>query len=217
MGKRYSDDDAVVSSNIYQDFDDIKKVGKGINKNIKIILLIALIPIIGVGSYFGYNFYKEYKNKNNVVVPAVSDAEKENEPEGKYVGGYKVIGNLKIDKISLNTDILDPEIEGVKYVDDALKFGIVKFYGEEVNKVGNFCIIGHNTSNFINLKDLAIGDEITLSNENGYEMSYIVTEIMHVSPDDLTVLLPNEYETELTLITCEEGATTRLVVKAINN
>lgn len=219
MGKRYSEGGAITSSENYEDVKKIKDAGVGISKNIKIILLILIIPIVAVGSYFGYNFYKQNKQKNNVLVPTVASEDKENteEKENEYIGGYEVIGNIQIEKINLNTSILNPEIEEIKYVDDALKFGLVKFYGDDINEVGNFCVIGHNTSEFVNLNQIAIGDEIKLADENGSQMKYIVTEIMRVSPDDLTVLLPNEYEAEITLITCEEGATTRLVVKAINN
>lgn len=212
MGKRYSGNDAIDSLNTNQDVEN--ENNKGTNKNLKIILLILIIPIVAVGSYFGYNFYK----KNDTLTPTVaSNNKKEEKMENEYIGGYEVIGNIQIEKINLNTKILNPEIEEVKYVDDALKFGLVKFYGEEINEIGNFCIIGHNTSEFINLKELVVGDEIKLADNNGKQMNYIVTEVMRVSPDDMTVLIPNESEAEITLITCEDGATTRLVIKAINN
>ena len=153
------------------------------------------------------------------MVPTVASEDKENteEKENEYIGGYEVIGNIQIEKINLNASILNPEIEEISYIDDALRYGVVKLYGDKINEIGNFCMIAHDTSEFVNLNQVIVGDAITVYDENGEKMNYTVTEIMHVSPEDLTVLLPNEYETEITLITCEEGTTTRLVVKAVNN
>ena len=149
------------------------------------------------------------------MVPAVADTQKEVEEE--YIGGYKVLGNVKIEKINLDAKILDPVVNDVKCTDDALRYGVVKLYGDKINEIGNFCMIAHDTNEFVNLDEVIVGDTITVADEKAEEMNYTVTEIMHVSPDDLTVLLSNEYEAEITLITCEEGATTRLVVKAVNN
>ena len=217
MGKRYSDGSVKESPN-YDGLNKVKDIGREVNHNIKIIMLLLLIPIIGLGSYFGYKTYQNNNNdKNNAVVPVVVDKTDSETVEEEYIGGYKVIGSLQIEKIGLDEKILNPEVEGVTYIDDALRYSIVKLYGEEMNEIGNFCMIAHDTSEFINLDELIVGDSITVSDESGEKMDYTVTEIMHVSPDNLTVLLPNEYETEITLITCEEGATTRLVVKAINN
>ena len=218
MGKRYSDG-GIKERPDYDGINAVKDASIGLKHNIKIILLLLLIPIIGAGSYFGYNAYLNYqKNNNNALVPVVSDNNQENdEVQGEYIGGYQVIGSIQIEKIYLDAKILNPEIEEISYVDDALKYGIVKLYGDEINEIGNFCMIAHDTSEFVNLNKVVVGDAITVCDENGEKMNYIVTEIMHVSPEDLTVLLPNEYETEITLITCEEGATTRLVVKAVNN
>ena len=215
MGKRYSDGE-VEEKNYYEGANTVKDVSLGVKHNIKIIMLLLLIPIIGVGSYFGYKYYMNNYNKNHAIVPVVSNNQEE-ETKEEYIGGYKVIGNIRIDKINLDEKILNPEIDGVTYIDDALKYSIIKLYGEDINEIGNFCMIAHNTNEFINLDEVIVGDMITVSDEKGDSMNYTVTEIMHVSPDDLSVLLPNEYETEITLITCEEGATTRLVVKAVNN
>ena len=218
MGKRYSDGD-VNERPYYEGINTVKDASLGVKHNIKIILLLLLIPVIGIGSYFGYKFYLNYQNNNNhAVVPVISDDNQENdETQEEYIGGYKVIGSIQIEKIYLDAKILNPEIEEISYIDDALRYGVVKLYGDEINEIGNFCMIAHDTSEFVNLDQVIVGDAITVYDENGEKMNYTVTEIMHVSPEDLTVLLPNEYETEITLITCEEGATTRLVVKAVNN
>lgn len=216
MGKRYSDG-GVNERPYFEGANTVKNVSLGLKHNIKIIMLLLLIPVIGVGGYLGYKTsLKNQNNNNKLLIPVVADNQNEQITE-EYIGGYKVIGNVKIENIGLDAKILNPEIEDVSYIDDALKYGIVKLYGDEINEIGNFSMIAHDTSEFARLDEVLVGDTIIVSDEKGENMNYTVTEIMHVSPDDLTVLLTNEYETEITLITCEEGATTRLVVKAVNN
>ena len=46
------------------------------------------------------------------------------------------------------------------------------------------------------------------------ETSYNVTDINEVDPDDLTPLLTQVGKTEITLITCQDGATKRFIIKA---
>lgn len=46
------------------------------------------------------------------------------------------------------------------------------------------------------------------------ETEYIITDIFSTEPDNLECLLQDDTKVELTLITCENGATTRLIVKA---
>ena len=215
MGKRYSEAGIKDVPN-YDGLNKVKEVGIEVNNNKKIILLLLLIPVIGLGSYFGYKTYKDKNPNSTIVVPGVVGKQEENIEE-EYIGGYEIIGNIQIEKIGLDGKILNPDVDGVSCVDDALRYGVVKLYGNEMNEIGNFCMIAHDTNEFMKLDEMVVGDSISLIDKNNEKMNYTVTEIMHVSPDELTVLLPNEYETEITLITCEEGATTRLVVKAINN
>ena len=216
MGKRYSDGGVNERIN-FESVNTVKEASLGVKHNIKIILLLLLIPVIGLGSYFGYKTSLNHQNRNNnhAIIPAVADTQEETEEE--FIGGYKVLGSVKIEKINLDAKILDPDVNGVKCTDDALRYGTVKLYGDKINEIGNFCIIAHDTNEFVNLDEVIVGDNIKVTDDSGEEMDYTVTEIKHVSPEDLTVLLSNEYEAEITLITCEEGATTRLVVKAVNN
>lgn len=215
MGKRYSDGGVNDRIN-FESINTVKDASLGVKHNIKIILLLLLIPVIGLGTYFGYKTSLKHQNNNNhAVIPAVADTEEETEEE--FIGGYKVLGNVKIEKINLDSKILNPVVNDVNCTDDALRYGVVKLYGDKINEIGNFCMMAHDTNEFVNLDEVIVGDNIVVADEKGEEMNYTVTEIMHVSPEDLTVLLSNEYEAEITLITCEEGATTRLVVKAVNN
>ena len=64
------------------------------------------------------------------------------------------------------------------------------------------------------LNELLVGDSFTIIDKDLTETKYEIKEVVSVEPDDLTVLLPNEEVMQITLITCENGSTTRLVVKA---
>ena len=54
-------------------------------------------------------------------------------------------------------------------------------------------------------------NSLTNEEEKSY---YKITEILEIEPTDLSVLLPKDNKTELTLITCKEGAASRVMVKS---
>lgn len=82
-------------------------------------------------------------------------------------------------------------------------------------KNGNFCIAGHNyESIFKRLDELEIGDEIQIIGEDKQQLTYRIKEIASVEPTDLNLLRKEEGKTQITLITCENYATKRLIVKA---
>ena len=126
--------------------------------------------------------------------------------------GYKVSAKLYIPKINLETYVLE------QYSKQALLTSVTKFYGGEPNKVGNFCIAGHNygTPNmFQNLKNLNINDEILLIDTNGNKMKYIIYDIYKVLPNQTQCLSQQTNgQVELTLITCTLDSEKRIIIKA---
>ena len=71
---------------------------------------------------------------------------------------------------------------------------------------------------FFKLNKVKIGEKIVLTDSLNKSVKYEVYEIKEVLPNNIEVLSQEtKEEKEITLITCEEGATTRLVVKAVNN
>ena len=130
------------------------------------------------------------------------------------IEGYKVLGKIKIKDLDVEQYILD------SMEDKALENGIGKIYGGALNSFGNLSLAGHNYDDmFKDLSKLEKGDEITIIDRHFKETIYKVTDKYSVEPDNLECLIPNDDKVELTLITCEDGATTRLVVKAekVNN
>ena len=126
--------------------------------------------------------------------------------------GYYVCAKLEIPKISLTTNDLE------EYSKKALSVCVTKFWGVEPNKIGNFCIAGHNTQNknmFYNLRKLKVGDTIFLTDKEIGKVEYEVFKIYRVSPDNTDCLDPlTKYEREITLITCTNDAQKRLIIKA---
>lgn len=194
--------------------ETVKNVTLGIKKNLKIIFIIALIPLVGFGAYQGVKYFS---NKNNTT-PAMAVVPDVKQEEPEYIGGYQVVGTIKIKNIGIEVKVLNPVIDDVDYTEDALNYGAVLYYGNGINEIGNCSILGHNTANcFLNLKNIEENNQITVADSNGVEVDYSVTSIDTIEADDLSVLLDSdETSKEITLITCDEAGTTRYVVKAIS-
>ena len=191
-GKRYAD----TTSGF--DWDKINHTKFYIT--VGIILIIIAIVITSI--YFA-------KNKKHNEEKTVSNAEvyEKNMPE--TYEGYDVLGQIVIEKINLKSYILNST------EDAAMDKAPVKLYGKTLNQEGNFCIAGHNYDEiFANLKDLEVGDEFYIEDIEGIIQDYKITEILEVEPTDLTALMPVSGKIEVTLITCKEEATKRLVIKA---
>lgn len=122
-------------------------------------------------------------------------------------------GKLTIPKINLTTYIIGTTTK------ESLNKSVTKLYGPSINKVGNFCITGHNYLNsnmFSKLKKLEVGDEITLTDLYERSILYSVYSILKVEPNNVECLNQETGgEREVTLITCTTGALKRLIVKAV--
>ena len=135
--------------------------------------------------------------------------EYENMP--REVNGFKVIGKISIPKIEVEKYILE------KTNTESLLVGVTKICGPEINKIGNFCIAGHNYGDTFGwISSLEIGDEIYITDTYDRSVKYQVYEIERVSPYDTSSLSQDtNSEKEITLVTCTLGALKRVIVKAI--
>lgn len=129
---------------------------------------------------------------------------------------YSAIGVVEIPKINVNYPILIAR-EG-ELVDDLIDISPTKFWGPEINEVGNFCIVGHNYRNskfFSKVPDLEIGDVIEITDLTGRTLMYEVYTSYIVKPDDSTCRDQNTGgKKEVTLITCTDYGDQRVIVKA---
>ena len=125
---------------------------------------------------------------------------------------YETEAILEYSKLGINYPVLSEES------DELLKISLNKYWGPNPNKVGNYCIVGHNYSSgkmFGILSMAEIGDEVKLTDLNGHTVIYSVYNKYTVTPTDVscTSQLTNG-KREITLITCTNYGKDRLVVKA---
>lgn len=164
-----------------------------------IVIILALIAGVIFISYSLVSKMKETKTADTSAEETVI----EEEPK------YAVLGKIVIDKMDIQQDIYDTDDE------QALEEGVIKLYGDRLNSIGNFCIAGHNYKNiFGKLEELELGDEIKILDKNDNETIYKISNIFSVEPTDLTELKAEEGKTQITLITCANYSTKRLIVKA---
>ena len=181
--------------------------------SILIILIIILISFFYINSLIekekisnniinNYNIYKLYSNLEgndniNNSTTAISN---------------NIFGIIEIPKINIYYPVFSNISE------DLLKISPCKFYGETLEDYDNICIAGHNYNNslfFSNINLLSQNDEIILYDNLGNYFSYFVYDIYEVKYNDLTPLYNfNKNSYELTLVTCNNFNSDRIIVKA---
>jgi len=117
-----------------------------------------------------------------------------------------------------SVDIRVAVFEGTS--DRVLDIGVGRVSGTaEIGVSGNLALAGHRNGYFRGLKDIAIGDEISIQHADGID-HYSVTELLVVKPDAIHVLDPTA-ESILTLVTCYPfyfvgSAPERFIVRAVS-
>ncbi len=184
-------------------------------KNIaKIIIIIIIITTVICAIYF---YIKRPKNQTNISISEeninnniikVKIKENLGLVQEQYKG-YKVSAKLEIPKINLETYVLED------YSIEALKVSVTKFWGNNPNEIGNFCIAGHNYREFKKTTNLEIGDTIILTDNYNGVVEYEIYDIFKVLPSQTECL--SQYtngKKEVTLITCTKNSQKRIIIKA---
>lgn len=132
---------------------------------------------------------------------------------------YVVDGKITIPKLGIEYGILDGETDSVEETEELLKMSPVKFFGPEINEVGNYCIVGHNYRNqkfFSKVPTLVNGDIIQITETTTGEMiEYVVYDKYTVVPEDVSCTSQlTGGKKEITLITCTDDSKMRVIVKA---
>ena len=185
-----------------------------------ILLIILVIAAIAVGGNIIYTYISDKNTENDMTQAAIQLEEeiknintKDNSQKKEMTyKGYDVVGIIEIPKIDINYVILP------KTTVEAMKISVTKFWGPEINEIGNFSIAGHNNWNgtmFGKVKRLEIGDIIKLRDLYNNTVEYKVFDKYSVDPNDISCAESVEPGTrEVTLITCTKGHAQRLIVKA---
>lgn len=166
------------------------------------------------------------KGKDNVIIVALDDSnevinipEVESQEESStevYTTtdgeDYTIEATVRIPRLDIEYPVISETSESL------LKISVNKYWGPAPNEIGNYCIVGHNYKSkkmFGRLSEVVSGDIVELEGVNGKVVKYSVYDINVVDPEDTTCTsqLTNGRR-EVTLITCTNYGTQRLVVKA---
>lgn len=163
---------------------------------------------------------KSIKVENNIADPNIFSTtenqieiqkEKKSRVMPEKLKGFQIIGKIEIPKLKLEKYILGESNS------KSLAVSVTKLCGPSINKIGNFCIAGHNyNSVFGKIKTLGKNDKIILTDVYGNSTIYQIYDNYKSSPKDISCLNQDTGgEKKITLITCTMGATKRVIVKAV--
>ena len=182
--------------------------------NRKKVILVFFIFIVLVFTFFtlfiprnkgnlqnndSYNSNNISDYANNTIVDETVKKEIVDIDMPDKIENYNVLGQIVIKKADIKRYILD------KTNNYSLNLSVTKFYGADLNQVGNCCITGHNMEgHFKELKHLSIGDTFyIIDKENKEKVTYKIYDMYTVFPTDLDCLNQNtNNRREATLITC---------------
>ena len=125
---------------------------------------------------------------------------------------YHTVAIINIPLIGVNYPILNLT------TDELLKISPCYFWGPKPNEVGNFCIVGHNYRNtkfFSKVPTLNNGDIIEITDLTGRTLKYSVYDKYVVDPTDVSCTSQRTNgDKEITVITCTNDSSQRVIVKA---
>lgn len=195
-----------------------------VRRSLNILIFLFIFSLYFISFLMIYDTFRERKlagiegNALDVFEKEVKNKETTPTDNGNSSGGgiayqsYTILGSIDIPKIGFSSIILK------EFTYDAMNVGTIKSFGSELNEPGGFVISGHNfrgRSLFMyNVYRLVGGDKIYITDTTGRQVEYTVYEVLrYVSPDDTS-----SYTTydglHATLVTCEDGGKTRIIVKA---
>ena len=133
--------------------------------------------------------------------------------------GYNVIGTIEIPATNIKYSIVDKVTKRSIEIAIALVYPVSAPEGEELlNQRRNTTLIGHNYRNgtfFSNNKKLKTGDVIYITDKSGKKVTYVIYDTKVLAESDSTYINRNTGGVrELSLSTCTEDASTRLVIFA---
>lgn len=184
----------------------------------KTLFIILILSIIIISILVAIKYIKSYKNEKNIkqtINLINNETSKEEDSTAKIdaeVKGNKVVGIIKISKINLEYPILETTSK------ETLNLSITKFWGQQINQIGNVTLAGHNNLNgkmFGNIKKLQVGDIIELTDMQNVKLQYVIYKTYITDPNDISCIKEDqEGDREVTLITCTNGNKNRFIVKA---
>lgn len=193
---------------------------KGLNKKkivgfIVIVVLVLAFLFIFITQNSGND--KSDNNETNEIFTTVNEIADTNTIENEVVEKnivdvempdsieyYNILGQIVIEKAGIDRYVLD------RTNDYSLNLSVTKFYGADLNEVGNCCITGHNMEgHFKELKHLKEGDTFyIIDKKNKEKVTYEIYDMYTSLPTNLECLdQDTNNQREVTLITCNPRRT----------
>lgn len=190
-------------------------------KFINILIFLFIFALYLITFMMIYDNFRERKLNNQEkyaleLFENKIEKKKEEIPENQTYTvsykGYTILGRIEIPRVGINTVILK------EHTYAAMNIGAIKTYGVDLNEKGGFVISAHNFRGmnvfFYPIKNLRKNDVISITDNKGRKFNYFVYSIeRNVIPNDTSYLFEtNDYH--VTLVTCESGGQSRIIVKA---
>lgn len=155
------------------------------------LLLIGFLSLL-VLSFLIYQRYNPQNLSFNLPLqaPATREISSSLEPVGITIKSLDL--SLKITPAEIRDNHWESSTSGISH----LKSSVIP------GQKGNSILYGHNWPNILgNLKNIKVGDEVTIIYNDNTAQRFAVEYLTKVSPDDISVLAPSE-DKRLTLYTC---------------
>lgn len=148
-----------------------------------------------------------------IVIPVIETQEPSTVEYTTNAGvNYTVESIVRIPRLEINYPVIAETSE------ELLKISVNKYWGPMPNEIGNYCIVGHNYKSkkmFGRLSEAEKGDIIELEGMDGKVVKYSVYDMFTVEPNDTSCTTQlTGGKREVTLITCTNYGTQRLIIKA---
>lgn len=202
------------------------------HKKLGIIMCVTGALVVGTAIFLHFNAESELMGELSSRVMYTSESSENSEEatqddESSLLGSPEfspVDADMEVAEITTFQNVLEvpscdiqvPLIEGVDSA--ALRKGAGHFTETaNIGEEGNACYAGHYSTIynciFNNLPNVKLYDEIIGYNAKGEKTIYYVISKYVTTPDNISVLTQYEDTKDLTLVTCSENGTRRLIIQ----
>lgn len=165
----------------------------------------------------------EHKVDVNTIIKSLEESSKDSQSDltksnevNDYLKKQEIIGLIDISKIKVKMIV----VEGTDWDNIRVTIGHMK-QTKKFGQLGNCALAGHRGGTygtfFKHIDKLEVGDEIVLTDLEGFTYKYYVYDKFITEPTDMAVINDIEGERTLTLISCENNGAERLIVHAKMN
>jgi LPXTG-site transpeptidase (sortase) family protein len=168
-----------------------------------VLRAVSLYIVVGAGIWGTGHIVEFYSPKQSSVSQVVAP------PKTKIFSQQIISGHpvsFSVERLGINLPVrdgvYDSQTKEWSLSGDAVYFATVTT--EPNDTYGNTFIYGHNQVQVIEpMKDIQVGDIVTIKTSNGHTFRYAYTHDSIVAPNFVEALKENPDEPQLTVMTCE--------------